>query len=141
MALVLESLEKSVFGLERSLQVWEKLGKSGAVDEAVVQALQAGVIQHFEVAYEQCWKFLQRWLRDNARLEDVDHPRTRRDLFRMGAQYKLIADPQKWFLCGEARNLSSHTYDAAKAAEVFRAAQQFAADARLFLERLRAVND
>lgn len=55
--------------------------------------LRAGVIQNFEVAYEQCWKFIERWIRENRAPENADHPRSRKELFRMAARHGLISDP------------------------------------------------
>lgn len=105
------------------------------------EAIRAGVIQHFKVAYEQCWKFVQRWIRENQKPEDADHPRTRKDLFRAAARYGLIPDPVVWFLYGDARNLTSHIYDQRQANEVYEIAKQFAPDARALLDRLESLND
>ncbi len=55
--------------------------------------VRAGVIQNSKVAYEQCWKFIQRWIRENRTPEDADHPGTRKELFRLATRYGLVADP------------------------------------------------
>lgn len=105
------------------------------------ETLRAGVIQQFEVAYEQCWKLLQRWIKENVDPEQADHPRTRKDLFRLAAQHNLIDDPLPWFSFGDARNLTSHTYDEVTAQQVFAAAQDFLPYAENLLERLSYAND
>lgn len=46
------------------------------------------------MAYEQCWKFIQRWNSENQSPEDADIPRTRKELFRVAARLELISDPQ-----------------------------------------------
>ena len=60
-----------------------------------------------------------------------------RMLIRVGAEQGLIGDVPAWFIYRDKRNLTSHTYDAGKAAEVFRILPDFARDARCLLERLR----
>ncbi|MCF6267885.1 MAG: nucleotidyltransferase substrate binding protein [Desulfuromusa sp.] len=139
MALQLDSLQMSVEALERSLHASTE--ESEGLSDALCETLRAGVIQNFEVAYELSWKFIQRWIRTNKTPEDADHPRTRKELFRMAARYGLIADPLPWFEYGDARNLTSHTYDAKRAAAVYTVASRFARDARDLLHRLEERND
>lgn len=105
------------------------------------ETLRAGVIQQFEVAYEQCWKLLQRWIKENIDPEQAAHPRTRKDLFRLAAQHNLIDDPVPWFAFGDARNLTSHTYDEMTAQQVFASAQNFLPHAERLLMRLSHAND
>jgi nucleotidyltransferase substrate binding protein (TIGR01987 family) len=139
MALELESLCKAVDALERSLGV---AGKSmSSFDEDMRETVRAGVIQHFEMAYEQCWKFMQRWIRENVSPEDADSQRTRKELFRMAARHGLISDPEPWFLFGEARNLTSHTYDQEQAVSVYDTAGEFLPHAKGLLARLEERND
>jgi nucleotidyltransferase substrate binding protein (TIGR01987 family) len=137
LALDLTSLEKAVGALQRAISV--DLAQK-EMSEEVREVLRSGVVQSFEVAYEQCWKFMQRWLRDNQSLADADNVRTRKDLFRAAARYGLIADPTVWFSYGEARNLTSHTYNERQASAVYESARKFAADAQAFLDKLQALN-
>lgn len=139
MALQLDSLQMAVGVLERSLQVSTE--EAEGLSDALRETLRAGVIQNFEVAYELSWKFIQRWIRDNKSPEEADFPRTRKELFRLAARYGLIADPLPWFEYGDARNLTSHTYDASQAAAVYAVACRFARDARDLLRRLEERND
>ena len=57
-----------------TLNVVEKRQKD--MDSDLFETVKAGVIQHFEVAYELCWKFIQRWIKENRTPEDASHPRT-----------------------------------------------------------------
>ncbi len=139
MALQLDSLKMAIEALERSLQASRE--ESAGLSDALRETIRAGVIQNFEVAYELGWKFIQRWIRDNKTPEDADHPRTRKELFRMAARYGLIADPLPWFEYGDARNLTSQIYDAKQAAAVYAVAERFAADGRDLLQRLEERND
>lgn len=132
----LTSLALAVKGLERSLTVAAGLnGLTGATDD-LRKTVRSGVIQDFEVAYELAWKFIQRWIRDNRTPEEADHPRTRKELFRLAARFALIGDPVPWFEYGEARNLTAHTYDERTAERVVEIAGRFLGDVRVLLERL-----
>lgn len=139
MPLDLSSLRRAVSSLHRAVRAAED--GPATLGPELLETIRAGVIQNFEVAYEQSWKFIQRWLRENRIPEDADHPRTRKEFFRLAARHGLIADPLPWFQYGEARNLTSHTYDEAQALLVFESARRFAADAQALLSRLEAAND
>ena len=139
MALDLTSLAKAIDALARSLDA--TASGLDAIDEALRETVQAGIIQHFEVAYEQSWKYLQRWLRENAAPDAADFPRSRKDLFRQAARYGLLDDPLPWFSFGEARTQTSHTYDGATALDVYAVARQFLPHARTLLARLAERND
>ena len=139
MALNLQSLAKSIAALRTSIEVYDR--NWGGVDEDMQDTLRAGVIQNFEVAYEQSWKMLQRWIRSNVSPEEAEHPRTRKELFRIAARRGLIQDPAPWFEYAEARNMTSHTYDEDSALSVFATAREFVADAEFLLQRLEAMND
>lgn len=105
------------------------------------ETVRAGVIRNFKVAYESSWKFIQRWLRENSTPTEADSPRTRKDLFRLAAKTGLLADPIPWFEFGEARNLTSHTYDEAHAVRSLSAARSFLPHAQSLLLRLEERND
>lgn len=139
MALELESLRKTIGALQRSLQAAHS--SIASLDAALQETVRAGVIQHFEMAYEQCWKFMQRWMRVNVSPEDADYPRTRKELFRMAARQGLISDPIPWFSFSDARNLSAHTYDEAQAVSVYDTARLFLPHALELLARLEERND
>ena len=139
MTLELNSLALAVDALKRSLNVANNNMATLSVD--LRETVRAGVIQNFEVAYEQCWKFIQRWIRENRTPEDADHPRTRKELFRLAARYGLITDPLPWFEYSDARNLTSHTYDAKQAEVVFAVAGHFSIDAQYLLKQLKERND
>ena len=139
MALNLDSLIKSVGALRRSIETCEKNWNS--ISEDMQDILRAGVIQNFEVAYEQSWKMLQRWIKNNLSPEEAEHPRTRKELFRIAARKGLIQDPTAWFEYAEARNMTSHTYDENNALSVFETAKKFVLDAEFLLLKLEELND
>lgn len=139
MALNLDSLNRAIDSLRRSIAAAEK--NMSFLDVDMQETVRAGVIQNFEVAFEQCWKMIQRWIKENKTPEDAENPRTRKELFRMAARYGLIEDPLPWFAYGEARNLTSHVYDAEKALSIYSTAISFYADAAYVLAQLEQLND
>ena len=66
---------------------------------------------------------------------------SRRQLFRLSAEHRLLDDVDRWMEYHDARNETAHTYDENTAADVFEAAHQFIADARELLQALEAHND
>ncbi len=134
----LTSLESAIASLRRSLD--ETLRVMPTVSPVLQETLRAGVIQHFEVAYEQCRKAMKRWLENNVSPEDVDRA-SRRGLFRLAAEKRLIDSVDLWMTFHEGRNKTSHTYDLATAKEVFERAVAFAAESEKFLATLSRHND
>ncbi len=141
MKLDLSSLRKAVDSLEKTLKVSKNKILAVKLDNDVKDAIRAGVIQNFEFTYELCWKFMRRWLRENADVEEAEYPRTRKELFRLAARFGLIKEPLSWFSYSDARNLTSHTYDENKAESVYETAVGFLGDARYLLDRLQEHND
>jgi nucleotidyltransferase substrate binding protein (TIGR01987 family) len=139
MALDLSSIQKAVNSLERSVKVASALIE-GDVDTDLEEVLRAGVIQNFEFTYELCWKFMKRWLEENFGNTTVDGI-TMKELFRVAAENKLITNVESWFNYQRKRNITSHTYDADTAADVYASAIKFLVDAKEFLGRLEARND
>ena len=141
MKLDLSSLHKAIDSLEKTLKVAENKVLAAEFDNDVKDAIRAGVIQNFEFTYELCWKFMRRWLKENADVEEAEYPRTRKELFRLAARFGLIKEPLPWFSYSDARNLTSHTYDEDKAETVYQTAVGFLGDARYLLDRLQEHND
>ncbi len=141
MSLDLSSIEKAWLQLDAVAERSRDKVFMAAQDDITRNAIKSGVIQHFEIVYELCWKFMQRWIRENRSPEEADHARTRKDLFRIAAQCGLIHDPMPWFAYAEARNLSVHTYNQKEADAVYTIVESFTRDAYYLLERLREKND
>jgi nucleotidyltransferase substrate binding protein (TIGR01987 family) len=130
MVIDLASFRKALDSLDRGL----------ARAEAVPgdEELRDGAIQRFEHSYELAWKSLKRVLEAEAASPDEIDLLSFRDMIRLGAERGLIDDPAEWFAFREERNISSHTYDEAKAVEVYRSTLRFAPVARRLLEKLEA---
>lgn len=138
--LELGSLRRAVQALDRALLVTARSPSFAALDPFVQETLRAGVIQCFEVAYEQSWKMMRRWIETNVGAEGVDGV-TRRELFRRAAEERLIDDVERWMSYHFTRNLTSHTYDEASAQEAYAQVIGFLPLAEDLLARLEARND
>ncbi len=123
-----EPFERAIAQLERGL--------TQAAAAPGDDLIRDGVIQRFEYTIDLSWKFLQRYLKDIAQVDDAVI-RTKKDLFREAARVRLIPDAAAWIGHYEARNETSHTYNADVAARVFERARLSAGDARDLMEALR----
>ncbi|NTU54518.1 MAG: hypothetical protein HGA97_12675 [Chlorobiaceae bacterium] len=72
MILELESLISELSALEKSILTWDKLSQIPGLTSGDLQTIKSGVIHNFEVAYEQCWKFMKRWLEINVSPDIAD---------------------------------------------------------------------
>ena len=66
---------------------------------------------------------------------------TRRELFRLAAENRLIDDVEQWMRYHEARNLTSQIYQPEIAQRVYNIAHDFARDAARLLAAFEARND
>ena len=139
MKLELHNLERAVASLERAIRTWHNVLALDILAPDDLETIKAGVIQNFEVAYEQCWKFMRRWLHENVSPCVTDGV-TRRELFRLAAQHHLVEDVDLWMLFHEARNLTSNTYDSHNADQSFEAASRFLPQSMALLRQLREHN-
>lgn len=137
MGLSYTSLEKSIIALESGIEIYNKK-KLIEENEDEIEIIKSGIIQNFEVAYEISWKLMKKWLEENLGWTAVDGI-SRKELFRIASQNKLIEDVEKWFIFHEARNLTSHDYDGIKAQDVFIQALKFPKYARNLQERLEGI--
>jgi len=128
----LGSFEKALAALDKSL--------ARAAAAPADEELRDATIQRFEFTFELAWKMLKRRLElDLPNAHEVDGM-SYRTLIRVGAEQGLI-DPDAvtaWFLYRDKHNITSHTYDTAKAAEVAAIVPAFAQHARALLRQLQA---
>ena len=140
MKLDLSSFRKAVESLKRTLEVADDKDFMAGLSDNQKDVIRAGVIQNFEFTYELCWKFMRRWLEVNLGSTYVEGV-TRRQLFRLSAENKLICDIDQWMEYHDARNEISHTYDEDTAEDVFGTAREFLTDAEKLLKALEVRND
>jgi nucleotidyltransferase substrate binding protein (TIGR01987 family) len=134
----LTALQRATHSLEESITVLDSidLSESNAYNRTIV----AGVVQHFEFTYELSWKFMKRWLSNNLSQAETEGL-SRRALFRLAHEYRLISSVEQWMEFHQARNLTSHTYNENVALEVSEFARLCLPQAILLLERLNEQND
>ncbi|WP_297277335.1 HI0074 family nucleotidyltransferase substrate-binding subunit [uncultured Brachyspira sp.] len=133
MILNLDSLKDSINALDRSIKVYNKIQND---DNDLILTVRAGVIQNFEIAFEQSWKFIQRWLSP-----DITSGITKKELFRLAAKHLLIDDVEKWIKFKDAGNSASHIYSNDLSQEVFNEALKFLPYAENLLKRLEDNNE
>lgn len=114
-------------------------GLRQSADSPHNELLRDGVIQRFEYSHELSLKFIRRAL-EMPFGDDVDKM-AYNDVLRIAAERGLIENVERWFEYRVARNKTSHTFDAAVAADVYSAVRPFLADARDLLLRLHELND
>jgi nucleotidyltransferase substrate binding protein (TIGR01987 family) len=136
MDLDLDSLVSSVSALERACGITTDMAQWQGLSPTVQEVIKSGVIQCFEVAYEQSWKMMQRWLEVNRSPSELTGA-TRRHLYRLSAEEGLIDDVDAWMTFNKARNQTSHTYDHTVAQAVFETASAFLVSATLLVKRLQ----
>ena len=122
MKALLTQLEKAHASLQRSIAVFDRV--SLGTDTDLIDTTRSGVVQNFEVAYEQSWKVLRRWMMQNLSIPDSELAQ-RRQLYRLAAKHTLINDVEAWGDFHAAGNLTSHTYNVAITLEVAAAARKF----------------
>jgi len=120
-------LETAIASLERAI-----LRAQGSPSD---EELRDAVIQRFEYTMDLAWKLIQRALKNAGVQESAI--RTKRDLFREGARMGWIVDPTSWFEYYDARNKTSHTYNATIAGEVFQKAIAFFPESQTLCEALQ----
>lgn len=94
-------------------------------------------IQRFEYTYELAYKMLKRYLEmTEANLEEIDRM-SFSTLIRTGAEKGLLKNSwDVWSSYRTARNLTSHTYNEAKAIEVCEVIPKFMEEAQFLFEQL-----
>lgn len=103
------------------------------------ELLRDGVIQRFEYSHESAVRIIKRTL-ETVFGDQVD-PMPHNDLLRTAAERELIEGIERWMDYRLARNKTSHAYDEAVAAEVYRCARPFLNDALFLLKRLDDIVD
>ena len=83
---------------------------------------------------------MKRWLEANVGSVAVDGV-TRRQLFRLCHENRLIDDVEGWMTFHKSRNETSHTYNADVADDVFEVAGKFLPAASGALSRIAERND
>ena len=97
-----ENFEKSYRLLEQSLEI---------EPPSIVE--RAGIIQFFEITLELSWKLLKDYLESQG--VEAKFPR---EVIKESFHYEIIEDGDTWLTMLGDRNLTVHTYNETKAAEI-----------------------
>jgi len=137
MRLDLTSLRSALAALEKSLGF---LNSELAENADLREQFRAAAIQAFEFTHELAFKMLKRQLEqmaaDPAEIDKMAYM----DLVRSGAEAGLIADVARFRDYREKRNITSHTYDQAKAEQIVAVLKDFRDDIRFLLAELERRN-
>ena len=138
MSIYLHQLEKALLALQIANKVWHRFTPGN--DDELTQTARSGTIQNFEVAYEQSWKLLKRWMEHYLSVQDSKVTQ-RRQLFRMAGKHGLIDDVEQWWRFHEARNKTSHVYEEQVAKDVALVASSFIVPCGALIAMLKARSD
>lgn len=132
----LSSFEKAVSQLKDSLAYCESdLAKN---DSHLALHLRAGSIQAFEFTYESAYKMLKRFLEMTEASPAEIGSMTFNQTIRLAYDRGLIsAELREWKVFRENRNVTSHTYNEAKAEDVFAIIPAFLAEAFFIVQELK----
>ncbi len=136
----LTSLQKAITSLSQLYARVTDESFMSRQDQITRFGLQAGLIQNLEFTYEVCWKMIRRWLEINVTPDSVDGV-TRRELFRMAAENRLINDVDEWMTYHNLRNNTAHRYDSALAEDAQKLIADFIRAAKRLLDYLQTHND
>ena len=132
-------MELDFTALKKALASLSRAVERSAGDEGD-EELRDAVIQRFEYTFELCWKMLKRRLEMDLAVSSEVDAMSYKTLMRESAERGLIQDVIKWLIYREQRNITSHTYDLAKAQSVYKTAVEFVSDAQAFLHELEKRN-
>lgn len=94
----------------------EALEEYAATSESTV--LRDGVIQRFEFTFELGWKSLKEYMEDQGAFGELQFPK---GVLKAAYAAELISDADVWLDMLASRNITSHIYDDAQAAQVLEA--------------------
>ena len=137
MTLNFSPLKKALNSLSEAIASTTDEAFMASLNKAQQRTMRAGVIQNFKFTYELSWKTLRRQLKVEEGDEAVSIL-SRKDLYRLAAQKKLLDDPEVWFLFHQSRNQTSHTYDEEVAEDVYAVTLKFLPVAEALLAQLEA---
>ena len=140
MPLELDPLRKSYEALTKVLQVSENTERMKQFDAVEQEAIRTAVIKNFEITYELAWKLMQKWLETHVS-PNIAYGVTKRELFRLASEHRLIYDVDVWMQYHRSRNYTAHTYDEGRADIVYQTTKKFSHDVHRLLETLEAKND
>lgn len=138
MKIDISPFEKALSQLERSLDyLHSDLARR---DPGLKEQFGAATIQAFEYSYELGMKMLRRQLEQVAANPAEIRRMDFMEMVRTGAEAGLVQDVPNYRVYREMRNMTSHTYDEAKANEVLSVLGDFLQEMHLLRDELERRN-
>ena len=137
MPLDLTALRDALGALQKSLGY---LYSDLAQDAGLREQFRAASIQGFEFTYEVAFKMLKRQLEAMSPSPNDIEQMTFMQLVRAGHDAGLVADVGRFQDYRSKRNITSHTYDHAKAEEIVSVLGEFTSDVKFLLTELERRN-
>lgn len=107
-----------------------------SLDMPLDEELRDACIQRFEFSFELAWKMIKRRLeRDLASPAQLDGM-SYKEMMRLAFEAGLIGAAPDWWVFREMRNLSSHTYDAQVATQVYAVIAEFLPQCKFLIAQL-----
>lgn len=138
MKLDISPFEKALSQLERSLEyLHSDLAES---DDGLREQFRAATIQAFEFSYELGTKMLRRQLEQITPNPAEIRSLAFMDMVRTGAEAGLVRQVPQYRIFREKCNMTSHTYDEAKAEEVLAVLDDFVTEMHFLRDELKRRN-
>jgi nucleotidyltransferase substrate binding protein (TIGR01987 family) len=138
MKLDIVAFEKALSQLEKSLEYLHS--ELACQDVGLREQFRAATIQAFEYSYELGTKMLRRQLEQISANPAEIREMVFMDLIRTGAEAGLVKQVPDYRVFREMRNITSHTYDAAKAEEVLSIMKSFVSEMHFLRDELKRRN-
>lgn len=123
MQLDISPFEHAIAQIEESLSFARS--PEAMANERLFFQFRAAAIQAFEYTYELSRKTMKRFIETAGPSKSETDVDDFNDLLRIAREYGLIRNIENWFEFRKERNITSHTYDASKAAEVYAVIPRF----------------
>ncbi len=130
------SFEKAIQELKNHLAYYHS--ELAERDPKLKRALMAAVIQAYEFTYELSVKFLRRFLEISEPSAEIIEEMSFPNLIRTASERGLLqSDWSVWKEYRSMRNITSHTYDQAKAQQVLEIVPRFLEESEFLLNMLQ----
>lgn len=130
--------EKALTQLEKSVSFYHS--EMAEENDDLKEQFRAAVIQAFEYTYELAFKMIRRQLAQIVANPSELYELNFMDLMRQAKEAGLIREVPSFREYREKRNITSHTYDEDKAAEIVAVIDRFLQDMHFVLDELRHRN-
>ncbi len=130
-------LEKAIEQLQESLTYTQS--ELALNNKGLAKQFRSSSIQAFEYTYELAHKMLKRYLESTEPSSILIDEMSFQDLIRTGAEKGLLLNSwDKWKNYRQSRNSTSHTYNEAKAEEIFQDIPTFLTEAEFLRDQINS---